>query len=111
MQIVALFTVTVGFGIITTCAVSVFTHPKLFEPETVYVVVTVGFAITVAPLVIFNPDGGSQVYVFAPLAISVTDPAGHMVPLFTVIVGRELTVMEADAEVFEHPFASVTVTE
>jgi hypothetical protein len=36
-------------------------------------VVTVGVAITVGPVVVFNPVGGDQEYVAAPLAVIVTE--------------------------------------
>ena len=41
-------------------------------PVTVYVVVVVGFAVTVAPEVAVKPVDGVQVYVVAPLAVRTT---------------------------------------
>ncbi len=52
-------------------------HPFISVPVTVYVVLTAGFAETTAPVVGVNPVVGDQVYVEAPLAVSVNgDPPG-----------------------------------
>jgi hypothetical protein len=53
-------------------------HP-LVVPVTVYVVVTVGFAVTVAPVVEDNPVEGLHVYVVAPLAVSIVLPPVQIV--------------------------------
>lgn len=50
MQMLAEFTVTVGFAITVTSAVAVFTQPALLVPVIVYTVVTDGDAETVAPV-------------------------------------------------------------
>ena len=44
---------------------------QLSLPVTVYTVVTAGEANTEKPVVALKPAAGSQVYVFAPLAVSV----------------------------------------
>ena len=87
-----------------------FVHP-LIVPVTVYVVVIVGVAVTVAPVVALNAVAGLQVYVVAPLAVSpVEDPlqidgaAG-----VTVTVGPAETVTTT-VEVFVQPCALVPVT-
>ena len=47
-----LFTVTV--------TEAVFVHPAALVPVMVYVVVALGFAVTVAPEVVLKPEGGDQ---------------------------------------------------
>ena len=42
-------------------------------PVTVYVVVDVGLAVTVAPVVLLKPVAGLQLYVLAPPAVNVVD--------------------------------------
>lgn len=59
-----------GFTVTVTCAVAV--QPRA-SPVTVYVVVDTGFAVTLEPVAELNPVAGLQVYVFAPLAVSVAD--------------------------------------
>ena len=46
-------------------------HPFTSVPVTVYVVVEVGLAVTVEPVVELSPVAGDQMYVTAPLAVSV----------------------------------------
>lgn len=60
-QIVAEFTVSVGIGFTVTAVVNVPTHPPVVVPLSVYVVVTVGLAVTLAPLVELNPVPGDHV--------------------------------------------------
>jgi len=86
-------------------------HPVPAVPVTVYVVVVVGVAVTVAPVVEDKPVAGLQLYVVAPLAVSET-----LLPIHnaadegvTMTVGVGFTVIIAVA-VFVHPFASVPVT-
>jgi len=60
------------------------------------VVVTVGLAVTEAPVVALSPVAGAQVYVLAPLAVMITDPpaqiAGALGVLVTVGSGLTVTV-------------------
>ena len=93
-------TVTVGSGLTVTVTVVVPVHP-LVVPETVYVVVVVGFAVTVAPVVDDNPVAGLQLYVVAPLAVSET-----LLPMqiaceggLIVTTGMGLTVRVAGFEI------------
>jgi hypothetical protein len=65
--------ITVGFSFTVTTAVAVPVHPLEVVPVTVYVVVEVGVATTVDPVVVFNPVLGAELYVFAPLAVSVAE--------------------------------------
>ena len=53
-------TVTVGNVFTVTATVFVFTHPFALVPVTVYVVVTVGLATTVAPVLALNPLVGDH---------------------------------------------------
>jgi hypothetical protein len=55
------FTVTVGKVKTVTVAVAVFKHPFAAVPVIVYVVVVVGFAVTLAPIVALSPVLGDQV--------------------------------------------------
>ena len=51
---------TVGTGLTVTVTVAVPVHPRESVTVTVYVEVLVGFARTVAPEVVFNPNAGDQ---------------------------------------------------
>jgi hypothetical protein len=73
------------------------------------VVVTVGFAVTLEPLVELNPVPGDQTYVLAPVAVSVVEFPAHMVAEATVTVGFDTTVTLVVSE-FMQPLASVPVT-
>ena len=99
-------TVIVGIGLTVTVIVAVFVHPAAEVPVTVYVVVDAG--VTVADAVEIFP--GIQLYVEAPLAVSVVeDPAQiEFVPV-AVTVGSAFTVTVIVA-VFVHPAAEVPVT-
>jgi hypothetical protein len=71
-QIVAEFTVTVGKGLtVTTEVIEEVQVPVV--PTMVYVVVTVGFAVTLAPVVALNPVDALQLYVVAPPAVNVVE--------------------------------------
>ena len=62
-------------------------------PVTVYIVVTAGLAVTVAPVVEDNPVTGLHEYVVAPLAVKVAPlPLQNAAGVGTEIVGRALTV-------------------
>ena len=60
-QMVALFTVIAGSGLTVTTAVAVRVQPAALVPVTVYDVVTVGHAFTVAPVVALKPVAGVHV--------------------------------------------------
>ena len=79
-------------------------------PTTVYTVVTLGFAVTVLPVVALKPVAGLHANeVAVPPAFKITEPFAHIAPLFTLTVGLEETVTTQVAE-FTQPFASVPVT-
>ena len=59
-QIVTSLTVKVGIGFTVMGTITLCVHPFKLE-VTVYVVLTVGFAITVAPVVLFSPVAGTHV--------------------------------------------------
>ena len=61
LQMVAAGTLMVGNGLTVTVTVVVPTQPAAEVPVTVYVVVVVGFAVTLAPVVALNPVAGDQV--------------------------------------------------
>lgn len=86
--LVATFMFTVGRGLMVTVAVLLpcALHPGK-SPVTVYVVVVDG---DTAMLVVFEPV--FQVYVLAPLAVSVADEPVHTDTEFTVITGAVPTV-------------------
>ena len=50
----------VGNGFTVTVMVALFWQPSLPRPVTVYVVVAVGLAVTVAPVVVARPVAGLQ---------------------------------------------------
>ena len=65
------------------------------------------------PVVIDNPSVGLQVYVLAPLAVSVTLPPlqnAEGAAGLTIIVGNGFTVIDVAADVLEQPLPLVTVT-
>jgi hypothetical protein len=74
------------------------------------VVVEIGFAVTLEPVVALSAVAGLHEYVFAPLAVSVVDcPAQYVTLGDTVTTGIGFTVTVTCA-VAVHPFASpVTV--
>ena len=60
LQILGELTVTVGNGKTVTTAVAVFKQPLAAVPVIVYVVVVVGLAVTLAPVVALSPVLGDQ---------------------------------------------------
>ena len=98
-------TVTVGKVFTVIVTVAVFVHPLELVPVTVYVVVVVGLAVTVAPVVELNPVDGVHAYVVAPLAVRLVEFPVHILVLDeTVTVGNEFTVTVFVATLV-HPFA------
>ena len=73
------------FTVTVTVCVSV--HPLTAVPVTVYVVVIVGQALTLAPVVALSAVAGDHVYVFAPLAVNVAQFPEQIVAGGTVTVG------------------------
>ena len=72
-------------------------------------VVDVGFAVTLAPVVADNPVPGAQVYVLPPVAANVVYEPVHIATLDPPpIVGKGLTVT-VTAAVFTQPLLPVTV--
>ncbi len=61
LQMLGELTVTVGNGKTVTVAVAVFKQPLAAVPVIVYVVVVVGFAETLVPVVVLRPVLGDQV--------------------------------------------------
>jgi hypothetical protein len=82
--------VIVGFGLTVTVVVTaLLVHDP--PPTTLYVVVTVGLAVTTEPEVELKPVDGLQVYeVKLPEAVSVVELPLHMVAVFTVGVGQTI---------------------
>jgi len=71
--------VTVGVGLtVTTTVFEAPAHPPVV-PVTVYVVVVVGLALTLAPVVALKFVLGAHVYVVAPLAVKVVELPEHIV--------------------------------
>ena len=77
LQLFLLMDGVAGFEFTVTVTLAVFVAPSASVPVTVYVVLTEGLAITVAPVVVFNPVAGDHVYVFAPFAVNVADEPPH----------------------------------
>ena len=105
LQILGLFTVTVGLGFTVTVAIAVPVQP-LVVPITVYVVVVVsaavlGFDIGANPPV--------QLYVVAPLAVNVVLSPLQILGLLTVTVGFGFTVTVAIAVPVQPAVVPVTV--
>ena len=83
-------------------------------PVTIYVVVTVGLAITVDPVVVLNPIEGDQLYVklLTELPVRVVEPPMQMGILvtFTLITGKGNTVtVILDTLLQFNPLVPVTV--
>gem|GEM_PF-6923234 len=72
---------------------------------------TVGLAVTLAPVVLFNPAAGVQVYPVAPLAVSPTDVPGHIVAEegTTLTVGDGFTVTTTLTVSLHPPLEPITV--
>ena len=82
--------VIVGFGFTVKVTIVVFVQTvSELLPVTVYVVVMVGVAVTVTPVVTFKNVAGAQVYVLAPLAVRDVDA-----PAQIVVEGVAVTVNE-----------------
>ncbi len=107
-QIAALFTVTVKLE--TTVTVEVFVELQLpVVPVIVYIVVLGGLALTLEPVVALNPVPGLQLYVVAPLAVSVVGDPEQMVDELTFTVGVALTVTVVLTALVHPPVVPVTV--
>jgi hypothetical protein len=98
-----------GKSFTVTVTASVFTHPLASVPVTVYVVVAVGVATTLAVFVVAKPVTGLHTYVEAPVAVSVVlAPLQIVASLPATTTGIALTVIEELTDAV-HPLASVTV--
>ena len=108
-QIVALFTLGTIAPPIVRVTVPIPIQPAAEVPVIVYVVVTVGLAVTLAPVAELKVAEGDHVYVDAPPAVNMVDAPGHIVAEATVTVGKGFTVTDVVA-VFMQPTALVPVT-
>jgi hypothetical protein len=99
-----------GPALIATDLVVAAEQPLLPVPVTVYVVDTIGDAVTLAPLLALSVAAGDHVYVFAPDALMVVlVPLHTLEPPLVLIVGSGFTVTPIDL-VFEQPFAVPVTT-
>jgi hypothetical protein len=105
------FTVTVGEGVTVTVTLSFALQPTEVVPKTVYVVVTVGVAVTGVPVGGVTLTEGAHVYDVAPLAVNEVLVPLHIVGAFgvTIKVGVGFTLIITFA-VSIHPFTVVSVT-
>jgi hypothetical protein len=73
------FEVIVGTGKELTVTVTLveFEQPLPSTPETVYMLVRAGVAVTVVPVVALRPLDGDHVYRIAPKEVSDTEPPAH----------------------------------
>jgi hypothetical protein len=92
--------VNVGLGLTVTVTFAVPTQPDEV-PETVYVVVDVGVAVTTEPIPLDKLFVGDQLYVFAPFAVSTTFEPKHIEGDVgvTVTIGPGFTVIQTMFEV------------
>ena len=67
-----------------------------------------GFAVTLAPVVLLRPAAGPQVYVVAPNGRQTIDKPKQIVPELTVTLGNAFTTT-VDVAVFMQLFASAPV--
>ena len=101
---------TVGSALTVTVSDAVFVQPFAAVPVTVYVVVTVGVAVTGVPVVALKPVAGPHTYVAAPPALSEVELPMQLLTLPEVVtVGSGLTVT-VTLPVLVQPPASVPVT-
>ena len=94
-------TVTTGAGLTVTVTCVEPVHP-FRSPMTVYVVVLVGLAVTEVPDELLNVAAGLQIYVLAPLAVSVVDCPLQIVAGATVMFGW-LAIVTVTCAVAVHP--------
>lgn len=107
MVVVADEAVTFGAGFTVMVRVAVAVHPFAAVPVSVYVVVVVGETVTGEPLRL----PGIQLYVAAPLPVSVVELPAQMVPpeVVVVTVGVGFTVMMRVAVAVQPLLVPVTV--
>ena len=85
---------TIGSEATLTTTVEFDVQPSMLVPETVYVVVIVGLAVTLVPVDALNVLLGLHVYVFAPVTVNRTPLPIQMPGEFGVIeiTGKGLTI-------------------
>jgi hypothetical protein len=100
-----------GIPFVLIKTVAVFVQPLELVPVTVYVVGTVGVAVTTGPVVGFNVEVGDQLYEVPPEAVNVVEVPKQIDESAAValIEGRPLTVTVAVA-VLAQPFELDPVT-
>lgn len=109
-QIVALaVAVTVGLGATVTCTVVVPVQPLPLVPVMEYTVVATGVAVTMLPVEVLKEPAGDQVYVLAPLTLSVAEAAGQMVVFVEAVKVGVVTTVTAVVFVPTQPLASLPV--
>lgn len=102
-QIVAVpLAVTVGTGFTVTITVFVFEQPEVV-PVTVYVVVALGESDGLAIAGLLTPVVGLQLYVDAPLAVTVADEPAQMLGLPDVFTFGNGVTDTGTVAVAEHP--------
>jgi hypothetical protein len=105
---IAVIELIVGKGFTVIVLVAVLVQPvDVLVPTTVYVVVTDGLTVIVVPL---NAPG-FQVYVFAPVPVSVVEKPAQIVVTFAVVavLGNAFMVITR-VELDAHPCVDVPVT-
>jgi PII-like signaling protein len=99
-----------GTGLTETVTIDKLTHPRLFVPVTVYVVLVVGAAVTLGPDVADRPVAGDHANVAAPVAVSTVDEPVQIatsIPAMTRGNGFTMTVTIAGVL---HPPLVIAVT-
>ena len=95
--------VITGIGLTVTNIVAEFEQPPLVA-ETVYVVVLVGFAVTLEPVVDDKPVAGVQVYdVAALVAVNTVLPPGHIEALGETVNAKLFDAVTITCPVPEQP--------
>ena len=98
-----------GLTVIVMEAISV--QPEVAIPVAVYVVVRLGLAATVAPIVGVNPVAGDQTYEEAPLAVIVVpDPIQMALLGETTLTTGCVPILTVMVEVAVHPLTSEALT-
>jgi hypothetical protein len=99
-----------GNGLTVTVKVVVPEQPTPEVPVIVYVVVEVGFAVTVPPVVAERPVAGLQVKAFAPEAVRLVLPPMQMALLPAIVTDGVPFTATITLEESIHPAALVPVT-
>jgi hypothetical protein len=99
-----------GIGLTETVTVAVLLQPAALVPVTVYVIVDVGLAVTLAPVVADNPVDGDQLYVEPPVAVKPVEKPLQIATLEPPLITGIGLIVTVTVAVLLQPAALVPVT-